>query len=348
MNPEISIIVPIYTKEHCLRKCIDSILNQTFFNIEIILIDDGSHDSSYNICKEYATKNENIRLLRKKNGGVSSARNLGLTQCKGKFIGFVDPDDHLEFDAIDYSYKLIKEYDADIVAYKMSVYKEGVNIDSQTEVEKIEVFHEKQIIEEYIKTGKFLYSVWNKLYTRKILMNNNILFSENLHYAEDVLFNYEVFQHAKTLVFSNLRKYHYNINDCSTVNKVTLKRIDILKSQIKIYKSLSVSYPDYKNYMLRDYIGSANLIAMDIAREKRILKKTNILFELDLFLKQNKMNLSDYDYQLTDNKNKLYFRILTISPILFSCLYKIKINLFENKVLKNINLNTRRENIDAK
>lgn len=331
MSVEISIIVPIYNKENYLENCIESLLGQTFENIEVLLIDDGSNDLSYEVCQKYQSKSSKIRIFTKTNGGVSSARNLGLAKCTGRFVTFVDPDDYLEPDALEYLYNLINVYDADVVGYKMNIYKDGISSIYNNEEEKIEIYKDSDIIKEYVNTGKFLYSACNKLFRKQLIIDNNIMFLEDIHYAEDAVFNYYVLSKAKTLVFSNLRKYNYFINEVSTVSNVSSKRIDILKAQVKIYTLLNESFPDYKNYIIKDYVYSAILIALDIARENTIFQKKNILLELKFYLKNNKGIFSKHELKCINIKNKIFFMFLTKSPLLFSFLYRMKILLFERK-----------------
>ena len=112
--PAISVIVPIFNVENYVRKCVDSILNQTFSDIEIILVDDGSTDASGRICDEYLSKDDRIRVIHKENGGLSDARNAGLDMCTGEYIGFVDGDDYIDGDMYELLYKNLIQYDADI------------------------------------------------------------------------------------------------------------------------------------------------------------------------------------------------------------------------------------------
>ena len=116
-KPLISIIIPVYNAEKYLPNCLDSVINQTYKNLEIILVDDGSTDKSSEICDEYAQKDFRIKLIHKENGGVSSARNAGLALVSGDYIAWVDSDDFVAPDYIEYMYKLLKEYDADISLY---------------------------------------------------------------------------------------------------------------------------------------------------------------------------------------------------------------------------------------
>ncbi len=118
----ISIIIPVYNVERYLRECIDSIIAQTYKNLEIILVDDGSSDKSGEICDEYSKKDSRIKVIHKKNGGLSDARNVALDIAKGDYIGFIDSDDYIEKDMFQILYNLAEEYNAEISSisfYKM-------------------------------------------------------------------------------------------------------------------------------------------------------------------------------------------------------------------------------------
>lgn len=331
MIPTVSIIVPIYNKEKYLKKCIDSLVNQTLSDIEIVLVDDGSMDNSLKICAEYQKIYPNIKCLSKDNGGVSSARNLGLDNCTGRFVTFVDPDDTLECDALEYLYHLIQVYNADVVGYKMNMYKNGIIDESPIEDENIEIYKDIDILKEYVASGKFLHAVWNKLFRMQVIIENNIKFVEDIHYAEDALFNYSVLSKSKTLVFSNSRKYNYFIEPSSTVSNITEKRIDILKAQIRMYELIVREIPDYVKYITTQYINSSILIVLDIVRENKVYQKKGIIDELRKELRQNLDILSGYDYNLLSKSNRLYFRLLRIDPLLLAIIYQIKVLFLEFK-----------------
>ncbi|WP_227166600.1 glycosyltransferase, partial [Enterococcus faecium] len=116
---EISIIVPVYKVEKYLRKCVDSILAQTFTDFEVILVDDGSPDNSGKICDEYAEKDNRVRVIHKENGGLSSARNAGIDVARGKYLGFVDSDDYIDEDMYEILYENLKIHDADISSVEL-------------------------------------------------------------------------------------------------------------------------------------------------------------------------------------------------------------------------------------
>ena len=148
----ISIVVPIYNVEKYLEKCINSIIIQTYKNIEIILVNDGSTDSSGKICDIYLKKDKRIKVIHKKNGGLSDARNVGIENAKGKYIAFIDSDDFIDSDFIEILYNLIIEYNADVSCCKCNViYKK--NKKQQVE-EKINIFTNYEAINEMLYQGK--------------------------------------------------------------------------------------------------------------------------------------------------------------------------------------------------
>ena len=320
--PKVSIILPIYNVEKYLSRCIESILNQTFTDLELILINDGSTDRCGEICDLYNKKDTRVNVIHKENGGVSSARNVGIDVAKGEFIGFIDPDDYIDEDAIEYLYKLAKENKADISCYKMKTYKNGVLVSNLNKAEEIKIYVGEEIIKEYVQNGTFLYSTCNKLYSKKLLQNEYSRFPTNIRYAEDALFNYYMLAKSCKLVFSNQQKYNYYINSGSVVSNITEKRLDILKAQKEMFYFLKNRYGKYTNYIVRQYIRSSIMIVQDIAIKNNIFEKRSILNNLKAIVIRDKDILTDIrDISL---KDKIYFSMLRVSPKLLCILYRIK------------------------
>lgn len=318
---EISIIVPIYNVEEYLERGIKSILDQTFKNFELILIDDGSTDNSSKICDKYKNIDRRVKVIHKSNKGVSSSRNIGINIAIGEFIMFVDPDDTLEIDAVEYLYNLIKLYNADVACYRMKTYKNGSLTTKIDVIEKIELYYNENIIEKQLKDGLFLYSSCNKLYNRNLLKDNK--FNEDIKYAEDALFNLSIFTNCNLVVTSNLHKYNYFINKSSTVNNFNEKRLDILKAQCEMFNILKNKYDNYTDYIVRDFISSSISIIVDMAilgqsNRKIILKLKNIIKDNEEMLKTKK---------LINYKQKLIFRLLKIMPFSILFLYKMRLSL---------------------
>ncbi len=206
-NPLISVIVPVYNVENVLHNCVDSILNQQYENIEIILVNDGSKDQSGKICDEYAEKYENVYSFHKENGGQSSARNLGLKYARGEYIGFVDSDDYIDCGMYQYLYRLIEEYDADVssIAIK-SVYVLGVAVEQPKE--ELVVKDGLDILRYYmeITTKKNGYSTCRCLFKAELLKFYEF---RNGHFYEDIDYKFVALSHATRFVDSNQIYYYY-------------------------------------------------------------------------------------------------------------------------------------------
>lgn len=230
MLPKISVIVPVYKAEKYLHRCIDSILAQTFIDFELLLINDGSPDNSGAICDEYARKDSRISVFHKENGGVSSARNLGLDNAKGEWIAFVDADDWLK---CKYLEKLAKQLDADMIKCDI---EPTSNISSHkiTENNKYDV---KQFIE---KNGKEFIArcVYATLFKTNIIRKFNIHFNEHIRYGEDMIFNLQYLLHCQDIRFINYTGYVY-FTDTEIIyqNKYNLSFHDI---EISLQKACEV------------------------------------------------------------------------------------------------------------
>lgn len=226
MNDKISIIVPVYNVEKYLDECIQSIINQTHKNIEIILINDGSTDNSLSILRKYESIDKRIIVVDKKNGGVSAARNYGLDICTSKYIMFVDADDYLELNALEIIFKEIREDTFIIFGYNMiyknKVIKKGdnININSLEEMGK-NIFFNNNI-------GGF---IANKIFNKRIIEKNNLSFNEKLSYCEDLVFVCEYIKYIKKFKYINIPLYNYRMRKSSTsYSFLTGNNIEILKS----------------------------------------------------------------------------------------------------------------------
>ena len=197
----VSIIVPVYKVERCLPRCVESLINQTYKDIEIILVDDGSPDNSPKICDYYAEKDSRIKVIHKQNGGVSSARNTALDVASGEYITFVDSDDWVEHQMIEYMVNAIDG--VDIV---------GVNFDSRAISVGRNILEEGKFNLKEDKKSNFLYNVapWGKLYKTSIIKQNNIRFLEYVKYGEDAIFLYDYIFFAKSAYAVDKILYHYN------------------------------------------------------------------------------------------------------------------------------------------
>lgn len=221
MKDLISVIVPVYNVEKYLDRCLKSILNQTYKNLEIILVDDGSKDSSGHICDEYAKKDNRVRVVHKKNGGLSSARNAGLRVATGKFVGFIDSDDDIELDMYEKMLNIMQKYDVDFVmADYLRIFNSGSNFKKTIDIDN--GYYDKNkivsdIFPQLIMRGDIEYgpllSVWHCLYNTKFLRDNNIYFDEQVRWSEDNIFSSFVGYKASSFYYmKDQYLYHYYEN----------------------------------------------------------------------------------------------------------------------------------------
>ncbi len=210
-KPLISVIIPVYNTQQYLKQCIDSVINQTYKNLEIILVDDGSSDDSPKICDEHALKDNRIKVIHKQNGGESSARNAGLKIAKGCYIGFVDSDDFIAPDMYEFLYNLLLKNKADVSCCNMFEFKDGKYVPS-VKLQEEDLFEFNEVLS--FKQGLY---VWNRLYDRMLIGNAH--FNENFILCQDVDFNFNVLKNAKNIVFSKEPKYYYFNNGGSISRK---------------------------------------------------------------------------------------------------------------------------------
>lgn len=217
MNNElISIIVPIYNKEDYLRQCLDSIINQSYTNFEVLLVNDGSTDSSGIICQEYSERDSRFRYIEKKNGGVSSARNLGLELSEGAYITFIDSDDWIEFNYLEVLYNALRENNTDVAisSYK-SYYLDGnfyLRVYSNQEEEFLRIGKRNRdvFLEEFPKLGKLnhdFHCIASKLFKRELLESQK--FDESINYGEDLYFFFNLYLKIQSIIYVKEATYIY-------------------------------------------------------------------------------------------------------------------------------------------
>lgn len=228
----ISVVVPIYNVEKYLKECVDSILNQTYKNLEILLIDDGSTDSSGNIAENYMQKNKKIKTFHKKNGGLSDARNYGINHARGKYICFIDSDDYVKEDYITTMYENLKKFNTKISAcgicylYGDRIIKE-VNFKN---IKKLYLGEEAQIYLNII--GFYNVSVCNKLFD--INLFKNIKFPKGLK-SEDWYIMYKLIELSGSIYYDSNSKYIYRQRDGS-ITKSSTANIDSIKAAENVYQ----------------------------------------------------------------------------------------------------------------
>lgn len=270
----ISIVVPIYKVEKYINKCIDSIINQTYKNIEIILVDDGSEDVCSEICDEYASKDNRIRVIHKINGGLSSARNIGIDKASGMYIAFVDSDDYISERMIEILYENIKKYNADISICDFEyVNEKGQKLDIKYENKICKgCINGKEIINKsyLLKNGAYWVVAWNKLYKTELF--KGIRYPEGkIH--EDEFIIHKLIYNATKIICDDYKGYYYVQRPGSIMyNGITYKSFDKVEA-----------YFDRGRYLIENNMNEAAYhvlcAGIEMAYEIRELNKSNSDFK---------------------------------------------------------------------
>lgn len=233
MSPVISIIVPVYNVEKYLKRCIESIIYQTYKDFEVILINDGSTDRSGLICDEYSKIDKRIKVVHKRNEGVSSARNCGIDSTRGKYILFIDSDDYIEKNLLKIiSEALEEEYDLIYFGYYMDFISENRSLEMKCRNSLY--YSNKDFLKDYkYFRGNYLFGyVWNKLFRAEVIKNNNIYFEINT-FPEDLFFTFEAIKKCNKIKSLNYSLYHYIHRNNLTLSKQKRDKYEITKT---IYK----------------------------------------------------------------------------------------------------------------
>lgn len=258
-EPLISVIIPIYNAEKYLERCLDSIVGQTYQNLEIILVDDGSTDRSREICIRYEEQDLRVFLYSQENQGQSGARNTGLDRIKGEYIAFVDSDDWLEDTAIEVMYRKAKETGSEIVC--TSYYKNysarqvevkiGNNATGTYFVEQNIILLLSSVLG-YRSRVLDMRCVWGKLYHKSVVTESQCRFPEDLKKCEDIIFNLYAVQHAKQVCFFNAPVYHYRVrhasitdtlfSDQQAVSRQYYEKLQLYMEKFQLRDELQVPY----------------------------------------------------------------------------------------------------------
>lgn len=209
----ISIVVPIYKVENCLDRCVDSLRRQTYEDIEIILVDDGSPDRCPEMCDNYAAEDSRIKVIHKVNGGLSDARNVGTKHATGDYVMYIDSDDYIELDTCEKFVPYLKD-GVDIAMGECDCTKPGYSVTHFPGMEIGKVYGGTEYMKLAFKKRKFPVVVWLNLYRLDFLRENNLEFKVGIVH-EDIEFSPRAFFCAKSVVFTDIKFYHYIINDGS-------------------------------------------------------------------------------------------------------------------------------------
>lgn len=296
---KVSVIIPVYNVERYLARCIDSCINQTYNNVEIICVNDGSTDGSLNILEHYKILDSRIQIINKENGGLSSARNAGVAASVGDYILFVDSDDFISCDAVEHLVRNAERNSSDVVIFDYFY----AHVDrSMRKILTIIEWNDKRYenksfnLSNVDKSAYLLIPVaaWCKFYRTEYLKENNITFFEGVIF-EDVDYNAKVLSKAERITYVNEPLYHYYVGRS---DQIMAKNDESLFDVISVYLSAEKTLKQSKSF--EKYKASFYLLVMrDLLMKLRIIKPE--LQEI-LYNKYKEMNL-DIDYEIYEKGN---------------------------------------------
>lgn len=347
--PKISVIIPVYNVDDYLQRCINSILNQTFTDFELIIVDDGSVEGSGIKCDEYMQIDSRIKVIHRCNGGVASARNLGLNAVLGEYVYFCDADDYLELDCLMRLYTEALFQDSDCLV--MDYYSKNGDIEkvfnhSLDNTVLNSVKDRVDYIEEYVLKSKVGWALWMKLFRTSIIRDNKIKMCETCeNYGEDVSFFLVYLLFCKNICFLNYAGYHYNVfRDGS----ITIKAEQDIK--LNAINEVSLFFRSYLNSIDKKISGSRNyckthffilyyqliraysLDLKTLSKECKRIKHRFIynMLALRFICKRNGKELAGYVYNVFEIKN-LYFYSVHLNYKIY-CL----IDILHNKIFPTL------------
>lgn len=322
MNCElISIIIPIYNVEEYLCDSIESVLKQTYTNIELILINDGSTDKSLDICKKYAKKDERIKIINQKNHGIAYTRNVGLWNAEGNYIMWVDSDDYIKEDVVEILYNEMRKYDADITICDFMKGSDRNYIFPRKETNDQLVFNHKQGLEYIYANDHFSFVMtasWGKLIKKHLY--EGLVYPEGKLF-EDVYMSHYLIHRCKKIVFVNqIMYYYFQWSESILGNNFNIKKLDYLewfKSRINFFNEYN-----YLNLKEKARLQYLHALMWEYSRAKDILHNKEIARKI---VKEYRLYYTLGTYNpLFEHETKWYMLKFFLSPLLTDFLEKIK------------------------
>lgn len=315
-----TIIVPVYNSGKYLEDFFLSVKNQKYTDYELIIIDDGSKDNSLFLCRTYEKNNSNVRVYTKDNGGVSSARNLGLEKANGKYIFFLDADDLLEDNALERLHQQLLETQADALFFNYFILKNNMTYEHPLNkiYEKRAEISQIDAINTLFNSRGYQGFIWNKIY--KLELIKELKFREDVHYLEDVIFNVESIKKTNRIVFVNEPLIFYRQHEESAVAKFNVKQLTYISALDILESKLPEYYNELQGRKLLSYItfGSKTIFS-----NHKIYKKLKKNFKS----KKNKKFLRNGNYKIAEEL------LLFIGYVSFDC--SIILFMLKDKITKS-------------
>lgn len=284
--PVISTIIPIYNTAKYLKRCVDSILNQSFKDIEVILIDDGSTDDSPQICDDYARLDQRVRVLHQQNTGVSQARNLGLDIAKGEFLHFADSDDFIEKGFYEDVMNIVIQNSAQIVCSTMLTENKNGDFTKYNSISDDRLMSREEAVKELLLCRRVSYSLCDKLFKQNVV--ENLRFYNGIYHNEDFLFCYQAITHSVIIYQTSNSYYRYCLNEGSAVNSpFNNKKMTAIAAQTIVYSDVIKKFPDLINIATTQYFKVIIYLSTQIIksgyRDKNDRKEVRNLIKNNLY-----------------------------------------------------------------
>ena len=311
----ISIVIPIYNVEDFLEDCLWTVLNQTYTNLEVILSDDGSTDRCPKICDQYARKDKRVRVIHKKNGGLSDARNVGIDISKGKYITFVDSDDFIELDTIEYLYDLLQMEDADIsFCQKKYVDMSGNEINDNKNYRDIVLKGNANCMKGFF-TDKGIDTVaWGKLYRAELFKTIRYPYGK---YHEDVYTTYKVIAKSNCIVVGAEKKYCYRMrNESITSSGFKMQHLNAIEANIERRDFVEAEYPELIRYANAGVIYAANQCVLRLIRHKGDIVEEGQVFEKKEILRELQTVYRKYEKDFLKGNSSIHAKIFSLIAFL--------------------------------
>lgn len=316
---KISIIIPAYNIAQYLPRCLDSVINQTYKNLEIIVVDDGSTDNSKAVIEEYAEKDSRIICISKKNSGVSDTRNMGIDRATGDYIGFVDGDDYIEPDMFEMLINNAIEHNADIshCGYQMVF---PSRVDYYYNTGKIITQDKNKGVLDLLEGSMIEPGIWNKLYKRSVV--GNVRMPSGIKINEDFLFNVMVFANAEKSVFQDKPMYHYILrkNSAATSSISEKKLFDgetVRERVVELFKDNEKIYPVAITNLLRYEIGVMRAFGTSKEAKSFSHRKKDVKTKIKQLYSLTK------SMGILNKRTKIDCMLILYCPVIFNIIYKL-------------------------
>lgn len=318
----ISVMVPVYNAEQNLPKCIESLMAQTYENIQIVLVNDGSKDGSLEVCRHYAEKDFRIKIVNKENGGEGAARNRGIQEADGVYICFADADDYVKPDFVKSLYELLKKYEAELSICGFIELKDREIINET--IGDVQIMTQAEAMENLLKQTSFRGYVWNKMFSLNIIKEKHIQFDESLAIWEDVLFIFQYIKYIEKAVYNPNPMYYYIFWENSVSHKknyleVVERSYSAIRAKDQIIKMIPSEYDQVKRQIDIRYVQSALSVLRNVGYIKPNIDSKYYKRSIEILRERGKRILPYLSL-----KERLLVKIFTNNPAVLLLLYRIK------------------------